>query len=278
VNHAHNTHAHHHVASRSSRRHAWRAAARHSGRRPPWPGRTGADQSGQRPYPGQPRDTSGPAGTSPRRRSCGRTRARRPAGHRAGARRSRRRGTDGCLPPRPNPRAAAAAAAGRAPNARGPREAARTPSRAILDTAACPTGRRLRLARSTPPGPDSICAQASPDAASARSAAGPFWIPGHERRITPERHPERVDHAGKLYPAAGEEPGHHLTLYDQPHDAVTAVASTGKASGPAGASLPALGQRPPALLAYVLSAGPRGADVLRAVVDGARHRSPVVGP
>jgi hypothetical protein len=136
----------------------------------------------------------------------------------------------------------------------------------------------LRLARSTPPGPDSICAQTSPDAASARSAAEPFWIPGHERRVTPERHPERVDHAGNLQPAAGEEPKHQRTLYDQPHDAVTAVASTGKASGPAGPSLPALGQRPLALLTYVLSAGPRYADVLLAVVDGAHHRSPVVGP
>jgi hypothetical protein len=76
VNHAHNTHAHHHIASRSSRRcHAWHAAAQHSGRRPPWPGRTGADKTGQCPHP------ASPGGTSPRRRSCGRVRARRPAGH-----------------------------------------------------------------------------------------------------------------------------------------------------------------------------------------------------
>ena len=87
MNHTHNTHAQDHIASRSSRRrHAWHAAAQHSGRRPPWAGQAGADKSGQRPHPGgQPRHTGGhaasPGSTSPRRRPCGRVRARRPADH-----------------------------------------------------------------------------------------------------------------------------------------------------------------------------------------------------
>jgi hypothetical protein len=87
MNHTHNAHPHHHIASRPSRRrHAWHAAAQHTGRRPQWPGRAGADNSAQRPHPGgQPRHTGGhPAssgGTSLRSRSCRRARARRPAGH-----------------------------------------------------------------------------------------------------------------------------------------------------------------------------------------------------
>jgi hypothetical protein len=83
MNHTHNTHAQHHIASPSSRRrHAWHTAAHHTGRRPQWPGRAGADTSGPRPHlGGQPRHTGGHAATSPRRRSCGRARARRPAGH-----------------------------------------------------------------------------------------------------------------------------------------------------------------------------------------------------
>ena len=89
MNHTHNTHRQqqHHLASRSSgRRHAWHAAGHHTGRRPPWAGRAEGDKSGQRPDSGgQPRRTGGyaasPGGTSPRKRSCGRVRAQRPADH-----------------------------------------------------------------------------------------------------------------------------------------------------------------------------------------------------
>jgi hypothetical protein len=86
MNHAHNTHAQHHIASRwSRRRYAWHAAAQYRGHRPPWADRAETDKSGQHHPDGQPRHTRGhaasPAGTSPRRRSCGRVRARRPADH-----------------------------------------------------------------------------------------------------------------------------------------------------------------------------------------------------
>ena len=241
MNHTHNTHPQHHIASRSSRRrHAWHAAAHHAGRcGRAGPGLTRAGSAltlaanrgtlavtppvpAARHLAGDPADV--PA------------RSARPITEPApDAHRSRSRcGTGGCLPLRPNPRAAAAAAAGRAPNVRGPHEAARTSSWTHRDTAARSTGPGVAASpfHTVEGGQHLRTDVAGRGQRPIRRRA--VWIPRpgtpHNRRTALRR----VDHAGKRHRVAGEELGYQPTLVVNCSDAVTAVASTGMAPGPRG--------------------------------------------